>query len=63
MTVKEWGIEDFNRLLMIADSKAKNDWEIDFVFNLNAHFDKYGDKMNLSERQYEVLMRITEEEC
>jgi hypothetical protein len=51
--------DDFEDVLDIAESNARGAWEEQFVDDLRAKFDEYGERMFLSDRQNEVLQRIT----
>ena len=51
---------DFEQLLSDAESQASTEWEQEFVGDLNAKYEKYGDGMYLTEKQREHLERIVE---
>jgi hypothetical protein len=50
---------DFEEALSIAQDKARGAWEEQFVSDLQDRFDEYADRMFISDRQVEVLLRIT----
>lgn len=54
--------DDFEDVLYIAGQKARGDWEEQFVADLTERFEEWGDRMYLSDRQAEVLRRITGDE-
>lgn len=51
--------DDFGGVLWVAETRARTPWEKQFVADLQDRFDQYGDRMYLSDRQAEVLDRIT----
>jgi hypothetical protein len=51
--------DDFGDVLWIAERKARTPWEKQFVADLQDKFDEYGDRMFFSDRQDEILQRIT----
>lgn len=51
--------DDFEDVLDVAESKARGAWEEQFVADLRDKFDEYGERMFLSDRQDEILQRIT----
>jgi len=51
-------IDNYADLLESAELNAKNDWEMDFVFDLMNKFDEYGDDTYVSEAQLEKLEKI-----
>lgn len=54
--------DDFEDVLYVAERKARGAWEEQFVADLTEKFEQYGERMFLSERQAEVLNRITGDE-
>lgn len=52
--------DNFEDVLYVAGMKARGAWEKQFVEDLADKFDEYGERMFLSERQYDVLTRITD---
>lgn len=53
---------DFEDVLTSAEARAKGMWEEEFVEGLRTKFTDYGERMFLSERQAETLLRIAGEE-
>ena len=53
---------EFEELLDEAEANAANDWETQFVDDLQAKFDQYGRRMYLSPAQQEALERIANDE-
>lgn len=51
-------IDNYADILEQAELNAKNDWEMDFVFDLMNKFDEYGDDTFVSEAQLEKLEKI-----
>ncbi len=51
--------DNFEDVLYVAGMKARGDWEKQFVEDLADKFDEYGERMFLSDRQDEILQRIT----
>lgn len=51
----------FDTLLADAATGSATSWEKAFVSDLNARYEKYGDKMFLSAAQLEQLERIAEQ--
>ena len=51
-------IENYADILEQAELNAKNDWEMDFVFDLMNKFDEYGDDTYVSDAQIEKLEKI-----
>lgn len=49
---------EFDELLADAENNATSDWDMNFVDDLRNRYDKYGERMYLSERQLEILRRI-----
>ena len=49
---------EFDELLADAENNATSDWDMNFVDDLRNRYDKYGERMYLSERQLEILERI-----
>lgn len=49
---------DFTELLDDAESNATTGWEMDLVADLKAKYDKYGDKMFISQKQIDALNRV-----
>lgn len=49
---------EFDELLADAGNNATSDWDMNFVDDLRNRYDKYGERMYLSERQLEILERI-----
>jgi len=50
--------EEFEEVLINAETNAKGEREIEFVDSLRDRFEEYGEFMYLSEAQYEWLERI-----
>ena len=49
---------EFDELLADAENNATSDWDMNFVDDLRNRYDKYGERMYLSERKLEILERI-----
>ena len=56
--MKAGDIDNYADILESAELNAKNDWEMDFVFDLMNKFDEYGDDTFVSEAQLEKLEKI-----
>ena len=54
--------DEFERLLSDAAANAANDWEQEFVDDMQERWTKYGKRMFLSEKQQEHLERIAEDD-
>lgn len=48
----------YESLLADAAKHARNDFEIDFVGGLAQRFDEYGMDGFLSQKQYDILLRV-----
>ena len=44
--------------LMKDNTDALTDWEINFVYDIYARYEKYKRNLNLSDRQHEILDQI-----
>ena len=51
-------VDEFENLLEDADSNAGNQWELEFVSDINERFEKYGGDTFISKKQIEILNRI-----
>ncbi len=51
-------IDNYAAILEQSELNAKNDWEMDFVFDLMNKFDEYGDDTYVSDAQLERLEKI-----
>ena len=56
--MKAGDIDNYAYILEQAELNAKNDWEMDFVFDMMNKFDEYGDDTYVSEAQLERLEKI-----
>lgn len=54
--------DEFESLLSAASMNAANDWESDFVSDMEERFDQYGRRMFLTDRQLEILERIANDD-
>ena len=54
--------EEFQSLLDDAEANASNDFEINFVFDMQDRWEQYGKRMYLSDKQREILERIANDE-
>ena len=52
---------EFERLLRDAQIGARTDWDEEFVSDMKARFERFGDDLFLSARQDEQLERIANE--
>jgi len=50
---------EFTELLNSASANAANDWEINFVSDMQDRFEEFGRRMYLSDAQREHLERIS----
>lgn len=57
--LREWKIEDFSHILELANENAITEWDMEFVASMEVKFDQFGDNMFLSQKQHDVLMRLT----
>lgn len=54
--------EEFQSLLDDAEANASNDFEINFVSDMQDRWEQYGKRMYLSDKQREILERIANDE-
>ena len=54
--------EEFQSLLDYAEANASNDFEINFVSDMQDRWEQYGKRMYLSDKQHEILERIASDE-
>jgi hypothetical protein len=52
---------DFDQLLRDAELNANPEWEADFVAGLRRQYERWGDRMYISERQLEVLRGMADQ--
>ena len=49
---------DIGNLLADAEAQSLNQWEADFIGKLRERYDKYGDRVLLSDKQRGILEKI-----
>ena len=57
--MKAHEINDFDSILDDAESEAITDWEIEFCADIRDKYDQYEDDMFISNKQLEILERIS----
>jgi len=62
MTKAHEHFDNIEDVLHVAEGRAKNEWEMDFVDGLQEKFDQYGEDMFLSDKQATILKRIAGDE-
>lgn len=51
-------LREYEKLLDAAAKSAETDWQINFVSDIEAAYEKYGSKARLTQKQYDSLVDI-----